>query len=216
MVIPLYLLSLRAADTTDFVVSSNLELQDFPAECYHNTIGFAKGNHNPVCERKGIFYHNGIVWKMYAEFAMPHVQSLSYLPPTLRKVRFQFLGGPKRLFTRHLPRMLTFCEMVHCDIFGTVDCTTLPAHLEILNLNCNRISGTVYLNHLPQTVQWIDFTHNPLKKCFVMTANLPRTLQGVHFWKGKTNVHIKCVDGADPRTKDDSEVSLFDNYYSGW
>ena len=172
--------------------------------CLFQTAGLSREDY--VGPWIGVGFDDGRVRTIRWSYGCAGVKSLDWLPPKLGKLELFHRKSRKRLHTRCLPRTLMFCWIVMSDVFGKVDLVSLPAPLQVLNLQSNRIAGTISLTYLPRNISAILFWGNPIQKVVVDNDALPHTLRKVHFHYPKKVIKIQTIDGSTA----DRRISLSD------
>ena len=158
-----------------------------------------------ICEWKGIVCDEKLVrtvaWKEMEDF---YLQSMDWLPATIRKVHLRLVPVLTPIKTRHLPRELKYLYLCDCDFpISPIDLQGLPIHLEELHMRACMITGDVLLASLPPYLRVIDLTFNDIQKVYVLNSKLPETLVQVHLAKLFKKPKIVCLDEkkADPRVR---------------
>ena len=119
-----------------------------------------------------------------------------WFPNTLTSIMIYNKRSKGELNTRRLPQELTEAHLERCGIIFSVDLSTLPPRLRVLNLCKNHIQGTAYFDNLPAQMQLIDLSSNVLSTVVVCNAKLPVSLKKAEFGNNsKRRVRIVCTDG---------------------
>mmetsp|Transcript_24107 Transcript_24107/g.37562 ORF Transcript_24107/g.37562 Transcript_24107/m.37562 type:complete len:223 (-) Transcript_24107:8-676(-) len=174
-----------------------------------------------VCLWSCVICRDGIVWKIAASYGEAEVVSFNWLPPTLRKVRFYGKKGRKRLYTRHLPRSLLYFQATACDIFGKIDFRQFPENTVIVNLEHNKIGGTLYIGSLPDAMKWIFLEGNLFKRVYVFYDDLPSELRRIQTGR-VCDIRAAEAYGEESPNKDKVQVSFssrsreFEKQFKGW
>mmetsp|Transcript_7925 Transcript_7925/g.11970 ORF Transcript_7925/g.11970 Transcript_7925/m.11970 type:complete len:262 (-) Transcript_7925:6-791(-) len=129
---------------------------------------------------------------------------IDWFPPTTEVVNLNDLRlVNETLNTQRFPISARLYGATGCGLQGSVELRTLPSHLEILSLEDNHFSGTVFLTDLPDTLRGISFTSNLIEVVYVKNKSLPERFDTASFVNRhfKQKVKLICVDGkkVDPR-----------------
>uniref|UniRef100_A0A7S4KME3 Uncharacterized protein n=1 Tax=Paramoeba aestuarina TaxID=180227 RepID=A0A7S4KME3_9EUKA len=121
---------------------------------------------------------------------------LNWLPNSLCRVYLdRILTTDMQAFlTRYLPRCATVITFTYLNIAGTLDLSTLPPKIETLKMIGNGYSGTVYLMHLPPTLEEIDLRHTFIDTVVVDNVSLPIKFYRAQVSNQKQNVKIVTAE----------------------
>ena len=139
------------------------------------------------CRWRGVVCEGGHVTKIKwnRNFDFIGEMNIEWLP---RHVRAAIIKDQRvqPLDTRRLPRGLQILHIVDCGLPSKFAFNTLPEKLEDLNLNRNRIEGTMHIFDLPKGMRRIDIRWSKIDCLVVHNASLPVCLEII-------KVHAKTV-----------------------
>ena len=98
---------------------------------------------------------------------------VSYLPSSIMIIVISYSHQKYALETRLLPQHVIQLELQKNKIFGSVDLKTLPCELQILDLSRNRISGKINILYLPDSLRILNLHQNKINQKYVYIDTLP-------------------------------------------
>ena len=135
---------------------------------------------------------DGVVHRLNMKNLQADLQP-QYLPSTLTNLIMVKSCLPCLFDVRWLPRPLTYADINGNSFFGTISCDSFPVQLEKLLASENAFSGSIELTSLPRTLKVIDLSNNKIKQKVLVYANLP---EGIRINLCKNNIRrIYPIDG---------------------
>ena len=150
------------------------------------TLG-SKGNPSVICKRPnrsvraGIHCRHGVVEKFYFSQIDASGYDISFLPNSVTCAHITYSKLTMEVQTRLLPAALVSLNLQNNRIYGTMDLSTLPRPLERLFAMENAITGVVCLKNLPPKLRFIDLSINSIRPTRVYFEKLPETLESIYF-----------------------------------
>uniref|UniRef100_A0A7S4PFC5 Leucine-rich repeat-containing N-terminal plant-type domain-containing protein n=1 Tax=Paramoeba aestuarina TaxID=180227 RepID=A0A7S4PFC5_9EUKA len=118
--------------------------------------------------------------KKYGNFA------LDMLPSTLRQLEIVMCKQKYPLNIRCLPGGLVSFSVFGNQMFGRLDLTILPRHLEEATFHRNRFNGPIVLLNLPSNLKYLDVMNNAIVQDTLWYDHIPENLKKIWLIKGSS------------------------------
>ena len=121
---------------------------------------------------------------------------MDFIPQTVRQLALMDArsNNTTPFSTRKLPRDLKHCYLVHCDLRGCLNMATLPSNLIDINVQNNRLSGTVSLLEIPRSLQSIDLRSNAFDELIISDAALDQ-MSTINLYQRLKVMQVVSIDG---------------------